>query len=98
MLVPKCKNTCYLRSYKFAGVQEGNQCWCSDYVSGYWTVDQTNCNIPCTGDKNEFCGGKGVIDAFEAEEIDEDDENVVPVFVTTSSARIVPTVLQLELF
>lgn len=64
--IPKCKNSCYRRSYAFAGVQAGNQCWCSSYVGGEWAKNQTDCNVPCTGDKATFCGGKGAVNVFEA--------------------------------
>ncbi|KFY35671.1 hypothetical protein V494_05711 [Pseudogymnoascus sp. VKM F-4513 (FW-928)] len=80
LTIPKCQNTCYLRSYNIAGVQEGNQCWCSTYAAGLWTLNQTDCNIPCTGDKNTFCGGKEVFNVFKAE------ENMEPLPTTASSA------------
>lgn len=80
LTIPKCKNSCYLGSYKFAGVQQGNQCWCSTYVGGEWTKNQTDCNMPCTGDSKTFCGGKGVVDVFKAE------ENQVPA-ATTGGAK-----------
>ncbi|CAN9341766.1 unnamed protein product [Alternaria sp. RS040] len=84
--VPKCKNSCYRRAYPFAGVQEGNQCWCSSNVAGEWTKNQTDCNIPCTGNKAEFCGGKGVINVFEAL------HNAAPVITTSvTSAGVAST-------
>ncbi|OWY50358.1 putative wsc domain protein [Alternaria alternata] len=84
--VLKCKNSCYRRAYTFAGVQEGNQCWCSSYVAGEWTKNQTDCNIPCTGNKAEFCGGKGVINVFEAL------QNAAPVITTSvTSASVTST-------
>ncbi|KAF1845491.1 uncharacterized protein K460DRAFT_337753 [Cucurbitaria berberidis CBS 394.84] len=61
-----CKSTCYRGAYTFAGVQQGNQCWCSSFVGGEWAKNQTDCNVPCTGDKNTVCGGKGVFNIFEA--------------------------------
>jgi hypothetical protein len=64
--VGKCKNTCYRRDYQFAGVQQGNQCWCGSYVGGEWTRNQTDCNIPCTGDQKSMCGGKGLLNIFKA--------------------------------
>lgn len=66
LTIPKCKNSCYRRAYAFAGVQEGNQCWCGSYIGGEWTKNQTDCNVPCTGDKKSFCGGKGLLNIFEA--------------------------------
>lgn len=79
LTVPKCQNSCYLRSYEFAGVKEGNQCWCSSYVGGEWAGNQTDCNIPCTGDKNTFCGGKELYNVFKA------GENMEPLPTTASS-------------
>ena len=64
--IPKCKNICYRRVCIFAGAQEGNQCWCSNNVSGEWAKNQTDCNITCTGDKVELCDGKRVVNVFEA--------------------------------
>jgi hypothetical protein len=41
-------------------------CWCSNFVAGEWTKHLTDCNIPCTGDKNSFCGGRKALNVFEA--------------------------------
>ncbi|KAI9158361.1 WSC domain-containing protein [Paramyrothecium foliicola] len=67
LTIPKCQHTCYLENRRFAGLQEGNQCWCSNYIFGDWTQNQTACNLPCSGDKESVCGGKGLITIFEAE-------------------------------
>ncbi|KAK4156436.1 hypothetical protein C8A00DRAFT_41115 [Chaetomidium leptoderma] len=83
LTIGKCKNSCYRRAYPFAGVPEGNQCWCGSYVGGVWARNQSDCNIPCTGDKTTFCGGKGLLDIFQAL------ENLVTVPVTVSGT---PTV------
>jgi hypothetical protein len=66
LTIAKCKNSCYLAAYPFAGVQEGNQCWCGTYIGGEWARNQSDCNIPCTGDKTTFCGGKGLLNIFQA--------------------------------
>jgi hypothetical protein len=68
LTIPKCQDACYLAGYGFAGVQEGNQCWCSSYVGGEWTKYQKDCSIPCTGDSTTFCGGRSVLSVFRAEE------------------------------
>ena len=69
LTVAKCKDTCYRRAYQFAGVQQGDQCWCSSYVGGEWTHNQGDCNVPCTGDQNASCGGKGLLNVVKALEI-----------------------------
>ena len=67
LTIPKCKNSCYRRAFGFAGVQQGNQCWCGSYVGGNWASNQTSCNSTCTGDKNTFCGGVGFLNVFKAQ-------------------------------
>ena len=66
LTIKECKYSCYLAAYPFAGVQEGNQCWCGTYVGGPWARNQSDCNIPCTGDKDTLCGGKGLLKIFQA--------------------------------
>ena len=67
LTVAKCQDACYRARYKFAGLQAGNQCWCSSYVGGEWARDPAACNTPCSGDAAAFCGGKGVVAVYEAE-------------------------------
>lgn len=41
----------------------GNECWCgtmevwNTFSTQAKRVDETMCNIPCTGESNEYCGG-----------------------------------------
>ncbi len=67
LTVAKCQNTCYQASYQYAGVQNGNDCWCSDTLGGNWSTDQTACNITCSGDQKITCGGSNLLSVFEAE-------------------------------
>lgn len=66
LTIPKCKDLCYRERSRFAGVKNGNQCWCSNYVIGDHAKDQAGCNLPCTGDKATICGGKDLVNVFEA--------------------------------
>ncbi|KAH7311956.1 hypothetical protein BKA65DRAFT_158081 [Rhexocercosporidium sp. MPI-PUGE-AT-0058] len=77
--IPKCWQTCYRRSCQYAGVQNGNQCWCGSYVGGEWAKNQTDCKSPCTGNVKAFCGGPALIQIFKAE------ANVPPVTSTTTT-------------
>lgn len=66
--ISKCKNSCSRRSYPFAGVKEGNQCWCGTHVLGTFSRNETrDCNVPCSGDSTAICGGNGFINIFRAE-------------------------------
>jgi hypothetical protein len=86
LTVAKCKKTCYRQAYQFAGVQEGNQCWCSSYVGGEWTSNQKDCNVLCTGDQNTICGGKGLLNVFKAL------SNSIPASTTTIASAKVPEI------
>lgn len=66
LTIPKCQDLCYRQRFPFAGVKEGNQCWCSPYIAGEHSRNQTDCNLPCTGDKTTTCGGKDRLQVFEA--------------------------------
>ncbi|KAI1810268.1 hypothetical protein GGS20DRAFT_568249 [Poronia punctata] len=87
--IPKCKTTCYRRAYSFAGLEGGNQCWCSSYVGGEWASNQTDCNIPCTGDSKTFCGGKGLVNVFKAEQ---NAETTSTTTGTSSATATTPTI------
>ncbi|KAJ7198973.1 hypothetical protein GGX14DRAFT_699906 [Mycena pura] len=62
MTVEKCISACnnaagYNAS---AGVTSGDECWCGDYSATPGVLDQSNsCNLRCTGDGREVCGGSG---------------------------------------
>ncbi|KAI1656646.1 hypothetical protein F4813DRAFT_362661 [Daldinia decipiens] len=83
--IPKCENACYLKAYGFAGVQEGNQCWCGSYVGGEWASNQTYCNTTCTGDSKMFCGGKGLVNVFKAEQNEASTNTTTTATAGTSS-------------
>ncbi|KAL2194363.1 hypothetical protein P885DRAFT_71429 [Corynascus similis CBS 632.67] len=68
LTIPKCWQTCYRRFYEYAGVQNGSQCWCGSCIGGEWAANQTDCNSPCTGNHSTFCGGRGLLQIFKAEE------------------------------
>ncbi|KAJ4155308.1 hypothetical protein LMH87_000562 [Akanthomyces muscarius] len=65
-----CEDGCYRKGYKFAGVENGNQCWCSSSIAGEWASDQNECNMPCAGDGKVICGGKERVFVYEAQYAD----------------------------
>ncbi|KAL3447484.1 WSC domain-containing protein [Aspergillus insuetus] len=75
LTISKCQDACYRAAYQFAGVKGGNECWCSPFVGGEWARNQKDCNLPCTGDEGEICGGEESVNVFEAVD-DEEDESV----------------------
>lgn len=50
-----CIALCHAGGFKYAGVQDGKSCLCGNSYGKYGTAD--NCNIKCTGDSGQNCGG-----------------------------------------
>lgn len=50
-----CAETCRARGFAFAGVQYGESCLCGNTYGRYGAA--TNCNMRCTGDSRQICGG-----------------------------------------
>lgn len=51
----RCIAACKSRGFKFAGLQYGESCLCGNSYGRYGPA--TNCNMKCTGDPNQTCGG-----------------------------------------
>ncbi|MAN65211.1 WSC domain-containing protein [uncultured Hyphomonas sp.] len=50
-----CQKTCSDKGYKYASVQYGISCMCDNDYGKYGKAD--NCDMACTGDKTQMCGG-----------------------------------------
>ncbi len=55
MSVETCLSDCSKAGYAYAGVQYGKQCFCGDSYGKYGTA--TDCNMTCSGNSTETCGG-----------------------------------------
>jgi hypothetical protein len=57
----RCQDLCFENDWqvRFAGVEGGDSCWCSGEVSEPLADDASDCNVPCTGDDTQMCGGDG---------------------------------------
>jgi hypothetical protein len=56
----KCAATCWSKSFKYMGLQNGNDCWCGKAYNSEAEVGQERCSAACLGDKKSICGGWGV--------------------------------------
>lgn len=66
MTIDKCLIACEDAQYKFAGLQYGQECYCSNTAptsSEY--VSQSQCSMPCAADSTETCGGEWLLDVYE---------------------------------
>lgn len=51
----KCRNSCVSRGFAFAGTQYGSYCFCGNRYGQFGPA--TNCDMGCSGDNTEACGG-----------------------------------------
>jgi len=55
MTTELCISECRKRGFAFAGTQYGSQCFCGNSYGKFGPAN--NCNMPCSGNKSEICGG-----------------------------------------
>ena len=51
-----CRTTCGTNNYDYAGVQNGNQCFCGNSYGEFGQKDDSDCNKTCPDGVN-ICGG-----------------------------------------
>ena len=47
----------HIHEYRYAALQEGGLCFCSDAYGTHSVGNNTACDYPCTGNANYNCGG-----------------------------------------
>lgn len=59
-----CKDYCY--GYKFFGVEFGQECYCANAMNaGAVTAGPSECDMDCSGDRWEVCGGRSRLNMFQ---------------------------------
>ncbi|KAL2064478.1 hypothetical protein VTL71DRAFT_4972 [Oculimacula yallundae] len=53
--IEKCADACY--PFNYAGAEFGRECWCGNDIKDAFNIDEANCNMPCSGDSQQACGG-----------------------------------------
>ena len=51
----RCVEICSAKGFAYAGVQYGQSCLCGNSYGKFGPAD--NCNMKCTGDSSQICGG-----------------------------------------
>jgi hypothetical protein len=62
-----CASLCAAQGFTLAGVEYTNECFCgTGYVNGVapTSAPASNCNMPCSGDANQMCGGNSRIQVY----------------------------------
>ena len=65
LTIDKCLSWCEDAGYAFAGVEYGQECYCGANIPTTITYNDNLCNMPCTGDNSEMCGGGWGLQLFE---------------------------------
>ncbi|OCK86428.1 WSC-domain-containing protein [Lepidopterella palustris CBS 459.81] len=69
MTVEFCISACASNGYSIAGVEYGGECYCDNSFKnnhGLAPDGSTGCNMACTGEAGETCGGPNRLNAFAA--------------------------------
>ncbi|KAJ7771154.1 carbohydrate-binding WSC, partial [Mycena maculata] len=65
MTVESCLAFCASGGFNLAGVEYGSQCYCDYALQASGTFSSAeNCDIPCSGNTTEVCGGADFIDVY----------------------------------
>ncbi|KAK0111496.1 hypothetical protein ONS95_001851 [Cadophora gregata] len=63
--VEACVTACNTAGFKYAGVENRNECWCDNVIHTSTTLAPKNCLLPCTGTPSESCGGINAIGIYQ---------------------------------
>ena len=53
--------------FSYAGVENGDACYCGNSDDKFIPTDPKECNIPCTGDPSQFCGSSWRLQVYDTE-------------------------------
>jgi hypothetical protein len=57
MTIDRCIAFCYGKGYGLAGLEYGQECYCSDKLgAGSVWANQNDCSKPCPGNSTQYCG------------------------------------------
>jgi len=60
-----CTEKCRIHEYTYAGVEFSSECFCGHTPPTDSIVDDEDCDMPCTGDLSETCGGRWRMNVYE---------------------------------
>ncbi|XP_044777604.1 WSC domain-containing protein 1 [Neomonachus schauinslandi] len=68
MTVSHCRDACAERSYVYAGLEAGAECYCGNRLP-VRSVRPEACNHECKGEKGSVCGGVGRLSVYRVEDL-----------------------------
>lgn len=66
MTISSCVSFCVSGGFDFAGVEFGRECYCDTVIHSpsSLVLNQSDCNVPCSGDGTTICGGELRLNIF----------------------------------
>jgi hypothetical protein len=64
MTIESCQAFCTSKNYALAGLEYSSQCYCANTIASASTFGNTGCNMACSGNSGETCGGSNRINIF----------------------------------
>ncbi|KAJ6446558.1 putative glyoxal oxidase precursor [Purpureocillium lavendulum] len=66
-----CLAACEKQGFPYAGTEFGKECWCGSVLANNTAkVDSSECNIPCSGDASDKCGGSKRLSLYVAKDLE----------------------------
>ncbi|KAK7459660.1 Cell wall integrity and stress response component 2 [Stygiomarasmius scandens] len=64
----QCLDQCHSLGYTWAGVEFGRECYCGNGLTPDYG-SSTGCDMRCTGDESQICGGINAINVYQYSEV-----------------------------
>ena len=64
MTIESCQAFCTMNNYALAGLEYSYQCYCANTIATDSALGQTGCNMACSGNAAETCGGSNRLSIF----------------------------------
>ncbi|KAI8231964.1 WSC domain-containing protein [Colletotrichum sp. SAR 10_99] len=66
MSVLQCTAACKAAGFSYAGVEYSSECYCDNQILSTAANGQTGCNMLCSGNSTEYCGGGNFINVYKS--------------------------------
>lgn len=83
--VDSCTSACRTAGYNFAGVEWSSECWCDNEILAGKTGGQSGCDMACSGNALEYCGGSQRLNVYSFEAIQSSTSTTTESSSTVSS-------------
>ncbi|KAL8588905.1 hypothetical protein ACOMHN_051499 [Nucella lapillus] len=65
MTVQSCVQRCWIYRFDYAGLQNGDKCYCGMSTKGLATLNRSYCYSRCSGNCRQFCGGRVTMTVYK---------------------------------